>query len=157
MKCKKFKEMISLYIDAKLSSKETEMLKKHFQTCRECEKEYTVLKNIKNILSRVDKKELSSSFSDSVMDKIKNKTYEEDKNVVFMSFIKKHFLMAAGFIFIVLSSSLFFINDSGIVNKKANNEYYASTSQAIEYYFGNENGSDADTDDYEEYILSLFA
>lgn len=157
MKCKKFKEMISLYIDAKLSSKETEMLKKHFQTCRECEKEYTVLKNIKNILSRVDKKELSSSFSDSVMDKIKNKTYKEEKNVIFVNFIKKRFVMAAGFVFVILSCSLFFVKDTDFINKKSNNQHYASTSQAIEYYFGNASASDTDGDDYEEYILSLFA
>ena len=157
MKCKNFKEMISLYLDDKLSSEKTETLKKHLQICAQCKQEYTVLKNIKNILSRVDKKELSSSFSDSVMDKIKNKTYKEEKNVIFVNFIKKRFVMAAGFVFIILSCSLFFVKDTDFINKKSNNQHYASTSQAVEYYFGNANGSDTDGDDYEEYILSLFA
>ena len=156
MKCNDFKEKISLYIDNKLSLKETEDLKKHLEICPECKQEYIVLKNIKNILSKVGKKEISSSFTDSVMDKIKSKSYEQQNNVVFINFVKKHFVMAAGFLFIVLSSSLFFVKDTYFINKKANNEYYASVSSAMQYYFDNNNlEDDTEESDYEEYILSL--
>lgn len=174
MKCKKVQEMISLYLDNKLSSSEKEQFEQHLDSCSACKKEYIYTRNIKDLLSGLKAvNTISDGFTDSVMDKIKNKTYDkqEDKAVV-LKFIKKHLLVAASFIFVVLaSSSVFLMRDTNSVNinqiinqnkvqtevklKSAlrDNAYYVSI---IESFFDN-NSHESDDDIEEEYILSFFA
>lgn len=157
MNCNKAQELISLYLDDKLSSQSISELKKHFTKCSKCEQDYLTLKKIKNILANTPKKEVSSDFTSSVMSKIKNKEYEKKDNVVmfgsFFNSMKKKLIMAAGFLFVVASSYFFFAPYNNI--NKQNTENYAS---AMEYYFNSDNyaQSDIDNDDYEEYILSIF-
>ena len=158
MNCNKAQELISLYIDNKLSSQSISELKKHFNECSKCQQDYLTLKKIKNILSNTPKKEVSSDFTASVMNKIKNKEYEKKDNVVmfgpFFNSMKKKLIMAAGFLFVVASSYFFFMPYNNI-NKQDNENY----TMAMEYYFDNVdsyNQNDIDNDDYEEYMLSLF-
>ena len=174
MKCKKIQEMISLYLDNKLSSGEKEQLKHHLESCSACQKEYVAAKNIKSLLAGLKSvNTVSDGFTDSVMNKIKNKTYDKQKdNAVVVKFIKKHLLVAASFIFIVLasSSSIFFMKETKSVNinrivnqnkiqtevetisRLKDNAYYISI---IESFFDD---NSHETDDIEEeYVLSFFA
>ncbi len=157
MNCNKAQELISLYLDNKLSSQSISELKKHFTECSKCQQDYLTLKKIKNILSNTPKQEVSSDFTASVMSKIKNTDNEKQDNVVmfgsFFNSMKKKLIMAAGFLFVVASSYFYFAPYNNL--NKQNNENYAS---AMEYYFDDNyySQNDIDNDDYEEYMLSLF-
>ena len=157
MNCNKAQELISLYLDNKLSSQSISELKKHFTECSKCEQDYLTLKKVKNILANTPKQEVSSNFTASVMSKIKNKEYEKKDNVImfgsFFNSMKKKIVMAAGFLFVIASSYFFFMPNTNINNQ--NNENYVA---AMEYYFASNDyeQSDIDNDDYEEYMLSLF-
>ena len=158
MNCNKAQELISQYIDNELSAQSVSELLKHFEECDKCKQDYIMLKNIKTVLSKAPKKELSSDFTASVMNKIKSENIEKDDNVVmfgsFFNSFKKKLVMAAGFLFIVASSSFFFMHETGINNQ--NSENYASAG--MEYYFGYNSyydSDDIDDDTYEEYI-SMF-
>ncbi len=157
MNCNKAQEMISLYIDNRLSAQSVSELKKHFTECQKCKQDYITLKNIKTILSKSPKKEVSADFTASVMSKIKNKEYEKKDNVVmfgsFFNSMKKKIVMAAGFLFVAASSYFFFM--PGNVSKYDTDNY---ASVAMEYYLDSDDyiQSDIDNDDYEEYMLSLF-
>lgn len=158
MNCNKAQELISLYLDDKLSSQSVSELKKHFTECSKCKQDYLTLKKIKSILSNTPKQEVSSNFTASVMNKIKNKENMKQDNVVmfgsFFNSMRKKLVMAAGFLFVAASSYFFFMPYNNVSNQ--NSENYAS---AVEYYFNNVddyNQSDFDNDDYEEYMLSIF-
>ncbi|MBO7611178.1 MAG: zf-HC2 domain-containing protein [Elusimicrobia bacterium] len=157
MNCNKAQELISQYIDNKLSAQSVSELQKHFEECSKCKQDYIMLKNIKAVLSKTPKKELSSDFTASVMNKIKNENVKKDDNVVmfgsFFNSFKKKMVMAAGFLFIVASSTFFFMHGPTI--NQQNGDSYASSG--MEYYFGYNSyyDSDMDDDDYEEYI-SMF-
>ena len=157
MNCNKAQELISLYLDNKLSSQSVSELKKHFTECSKCKQDYLTLKKIKDILSKSSKKEVSADFTSSVMSKIKNIDNEKQDNVVmfgsFFDSMKKKLIMAAGFLFVV-ASSYFFFSPYNNINTQ-NTENYAS---AMEYYFDDNyySQNDIDNDDYEEYMLSLF-
>ncbi len=124
MKCKNIQEIISLYLDNKLSSAEKEQLKHHLESCSSCKEEYIAVKNIKNLLSGLKTSQVvDDGFTDSVMNKIKNKTYDDKPGKIFtFNFIKKHFLIAASFIFVVAASSsvLFMKSDKDISNFNKN-------------------------------------
>ncbi len=174
MKCGKVQELISLYLDNKLSSAETEHLKRHLESCSFCKKEYIAARNIKNLLSGLKSdKTVSDGFTDSVLNKIKSGAYNEreDKAIV-LKFIKKHLLVAASFIFIILaSSSMFFMKGSEqikelnritnqnkiqteieVKSQLKNNAYYISI---IESFFDD---NSQETDDIEEeYVFSFLA
>ena len=157
MNCNKAQELISLYLDNKLSSQSVSELKKHFAECSKCQQDYLTLKKIKDILAKSPKKEVSADFTSSVMNKIKNTGNEKQDNIVmfgsFFDSMKKKLIMAAGFLFVIASSYFYFAPYNNV--NKQNSENYAS---AMEYYFDDNyySQNDIDNDDYEEYMLSLF-
>ena len=158
MNCNKAQEMISLYVDNKLSAQSVSELQKHFEECDKCKQDYIFLKNVKKVLADTPKKEPSANFTASVMNKIKSENVKKDNVVMFGSFFNsftKKMVMAAGFLFIVASSTFFFMHGPSV--NQQNNDNYASAG--MEYYFGYNNYYDGDTDidddDYEEYI-SMF-
>lgn len=159
MNCNKAQELISLYIDDKLSSQSISELKKHFAECSKCKQDYLILKKIKVILANTPKQEVSSDFTSSVMNKIKNRNEAKHDNVVmfgsFFNSMKKKLIMAAGFLFVIASSYFFFMPYNNA--NKQDSETYAS---AMEYYFNCDDDyysqNDINNDDYEEYMLSLF-
>ena len=158
MNCNKAQELISLYLDDKLSSQSISELKKHFTECSKCQQDYLTLKKIKGILANTPKQEVSPDFTTSVMNKIKNKEQEKQDNVVmfgsFFNSMRKKLIMAAGFLFVAASSYFFFMPYNNV--NKQDTENYAS---AVEYYFNNVdnyNQNEFDNDDYEEYMLSIF-
>jgi len=150
MDCNKVQELISLYLDKKLSSQEIIELEKHFDVCEKCKQDYITLKNIKNILSSSCKKEVSPNFTSSVMDKIKKE--KSNDNVIHFGSIKKKFIMAAGFLFIV-ASSFFFVNTNRPINQQNSQQYESAIQYCLDYDYYNEEVSDYD--EYEEYMLSV--
>ena len=109
MNCKKFEEQISLHLDNKLSSAEVSELMKHLDSCSECMQIYNDLAKIKKILSSPKSKiSISPNFTDSVMQSIyKLPAKKKDNNIVYIN-IRKYFMIAASFIF-VLFASLFVV------------------------------------------------
>jgi predicted anti-sigma-YlaC factor YlaD len=109
MNCKKIQEQISLYLDNKLSSAEINELMKHLDNCLECKQIYNDLVKVKKILSVKQKINISSNFTDSVMQSIyKLPAKKKDSNVAYINVIRKYFVIAASFIF-VLFASLFVV------------------------------------------------
>ena len=107
------------------------------------------------------------------MSKIKSKSYDEkDNKIISFNFIKKHFLVAASFIFVVAaSSSMFFVKDTKFVSANQienqnkiknevtvksqlkNNSYYASVIESV----FEDNNMTEDDDFEEEYLYSFLA
>ena len=107
MNCKEFQEQISLYLDNKLSAAQTDELMKHIENCSDCKQFYDDLAKVKKILSVKPKISVSPNFTDSVMQKIYNiSAKKKDSNIVYIS-IRKHFVIAASFIFVLLASVFF--------------------------------------------------
>ena len=105
MNCKKFQERISLYLDNKLSSAEINELMKHMDNCLECKQIYNDLVKVKKILSVKQKIKISSNFTDSVMQGIyKLPAKKKDSNVAYINVIRKYFVIAASFIFVLFAS-----------------------------------------------------
>ena len=105
----KIQEQISLYLDNKLSSAEINELMKHLDNCLECKQIYNDLVKVKKILSVKQKINISSNFTDSVMQSIyKLPAKKKDSNVAYINVIRKYFVIAASFIF-VLFASLFVV------------------------------------------------
>lgn len=162
MNCNKAKELISLYIDNKLSSKEITELKSHLEQCKQCKQDYNSFKNIKKILANTSKKQVSKDFTSFVMNKIKNKEYlkEKDNVIAFgsLSSIKKKLIIAAGFLFVIVSSSFFFMKeDNNITVDKYSDSDTNYVSVIEEYYsYSEKDYSENFNNDYEEYMLSLF-
>ncbi len=109
MNCKKFEEQISLHLDNKLSAVEADELMKHLDNCSKCKQFYNDLAKVKNILSSPKPKiSISPNFTDSVMQSIyKLPAKKKDNNIVYIN-IRKYFMIAASFIF-VLFASLFVV------------------------------------------------
>ena len=109
MNCKKFEEQISLHLDNKLSAVEADELMKHLDNCSKCKQFYNDLVKVKKILSSPKPKiNISPNFTDSVMQSIyKLPAKKKDNNIVYIN-IRKYFMIAASFIF-VLFASLFVV------------------------------------------------
>lgn len=117
MNCKKFQEQISLHSDGKLSSVQTNDLMDHLNNCSQCKQFYNDLTNIKKILSYSKPKiKISPNFTDSVMQSIyKLPAKKKDSNVAYINVIRKYFVIAASFIF-VLFASIFFVTQQSKSN-----------------------------------------
>lgn len=131
MKCENAKPLISLHIDNKLSLEEVKELMEHLNTCESCRQTYKDFKDIKIVLSDMQKTKLSDNFTDSVMLKIKEAKNKRNKqNIIFISFLKRHFVMAASFIFIIAASAVILSNKpSSSSNTTALAEYYLNYEQ----------------------------
>ncbi len=177
MKCKDFKKIISLYLDGFLPPAERAEAEKHIFVCGECKKEYTALKNIRSVLVGFKlpetSKKLDSAFTDSVMDKIKNNSVVVEPvksgKTFYLNVIKKHFLIAAGFLFVISASAVFLVKDNTAhkeavarntaiiqqqisARKNLNNDFI----YVLENYFNSCAEAEDDTSE-EEYIISLLA
>ena len=108
MNCNKFQEQISLLIDNKLSLEEVKELMKHLESCSNCKQLLDDFVKVKKVLSTKPKINISDNFTDSVMDQIyKTEHKKKDNNIIHIN-IKKYFVFAASFLFIV-SASVFFV------------------------------------------------
>lgn len=108
MNCNKVQEQISLLIDNKLSLEEVKELMKHLESCSNCKQLHDDFVKVKKVLSTKPKINISDNFTDSVMNQIyKTEHKKKDNNIIHIN-IKKYFVFAASFLFII-SASVFFV------------------------------------------------
>lgn len=108
MKCNDMEFLISLHIDNKLDGAELEKLLKHFEECSSCRQTYKDLLRIKELLGSQKEILLPDSFENKIMKMLKNK--ENISPAGFLNTVPKRklLMLAAGFLFIVLSSVTYF-------------------------------------------------
>ncbi len=66
MNCEKYKEQIDLYIDNQLDNDNKIILKQHLKTCKNCQKQYEDIKNLKLLLDGIELKPLPDDFEKSL-------------------------------------------------------------------------------------------
>jgi anti-sigma factor RsiW len=71
MKCEKFKEIISAFIDSEASPLEQLALQKHLEACGECKRELVLQYRVKNMVREEQSAQKEISLSSSVMERIK--------------------------------------------------------------------------------------
>jgi len=104
MKCNDMEFLISLHTDNKLSGGELEKLLKHFEECSACRQTYKDFLRIKELLGSQKEIPITDSFENKIMKILKNK--EDIRTAGFLHAIPRRqlFILAASFLFIVLSS-----------------------------------------------------
>ncbi len=124
MKCNEMGFLISLHMDNKLSGQELSDLLQHFEQCPQCRQTYTDFLNIRNLLAKENNIKISADFEKNLMKKIKN---INNRNIFNPNNKRKIFLMAAGFLFVVISSVSFFSKESKSIDYDF--EWYYNISQ----------------------------
>lgn len=71
MECKKYRELISAYVDGMLSPQEQEKLMAHLKVCETCSEEMSALKQMKTLLEQIEEPELPNEFHEELMKRIK--------------------------------------------------------------------------------------
>jgi hypothetical protein len=66
MKCKKYKNLISGYIDGVLSDSERELLESHLKKCSDCRKDLELMQNYKKISASFEYRNAPDSIKDNV-------------------------------------------------------------------------------------------
>jgi hypothetical protein len=138
--------LISLHIDNQLSDQELKELSQHFEECQQCRQTYKDLLNIKTVLSGEKNIEISSNFENNVMRKIKNSNIN-NKNIIYPNFKKRIIVLAASFLFIVISSVALFTTSS--VEKKDSNYDFSW------YYEINQDNSEKSNNTVESFMLNF--
>ncbi|MCL2145446.1 MAG: zf-HC2 domain-containing protein [Endomicrobia bacterium] len=103
MNCKKLKISINAYLDNNLGEHDKKLIELHLRGCAQCLKEYETLKNIKQILSILNKQSAPSNFENNVMLKIKSGAFAPNPLESFISAAKAA-LIAAVFIFGIMAT-----------------------------------------------------
>jgi anti-sigma factor RsiW len=79
MSCKKYKILLSEYIEGTLSDSEKLNLESHLKKCARCKKELELLQNYKKFLSSFEKREAPESIRDNVWKSISEDSTEKKK------------------------------------------------------------------------------
>lgn len=122
MNCKKIQELISTHIDNKLSLEEASQLMKHLENCSNCKQFYNDLSKLKAVLSNKHEVSVSSSFTNSTMQKIYELKNKKQPIVTHVN-IKKYFAIAASFICVVATSAFFIMQQPTIQNNISPNDF----------------------------------
>lgn len=120
MNCNKFEFLISQYIDNEITKEDSIILEKHLKQCSKCCKTLKCFKNNRTILLNSKLSTIINDVENKISEKIKHiqEQKTKKKNIVLVDFVKKHFVLAASFLFIVVSS-LTLWQTSIKVNEKA--------------------------------------
>ncbi|GAB1402524.1 hypothetical protein MASR1M68_14350 [Elusimicrobiota bacterium] len=124
MKCNEMEFLISLHMDNRLSGQELSDLLQHFEQCHRCRQTYKDFLDIRNLLAKENNIKISADFEKNLMKKIKN---INNGAVLHSNNKRKIFLMAAGFLFVVISSVSFFSKEPK--NIEYDFEWYYNISQ----------------------------
>jgi len=73
MSCKKFRILLSAYLDQEITKDEEKKLFNHLNTCADCSRELEYLKQIKRIFLLKGKREPREFFETRLFERIKNK------------------------------------------------------------------------------------
>ncbi len=107
MSCKKFRILLSVYLDQEITKDEEKKLLEHLKTCPDCARELEYLKEIKKVLLLKERKEPQEFFETRLLARIKNKGKQLIWQAYFPVFKKS--------ILVVL---IFFLLIVGLVNYK---------------------------------------
>ena len=107
MSCNKFEFLISKKIDNCITDEELSVLNAHLKNCANCSKTLeSFLKTRKLLLKMKTAPEKIPNLKLKVFEQIEQQKQKENK-VIFVNWTKKHFILAASFIFVVLASFTF--------------------------------------------------
>jgi hypothetical protein len=81
MKCEKVREILSLYIDNKLSPKSVKEIENHLNRCEFCMKEYEELLKVKKLLAHIPEVELPYGFKEDLHEKLVQCSLEQEKEM----------------------------------------------------------------------------
>ncbi len=70
MSCKRYRILLSAYVDGEITPKEESALKEHLKVCPDCAKELEHLTRMRNIFRVVERKEPSEFFKSRVLGQI---------------------------------------------------------------------------------------
>lgn len=129
MNCNDMEFLISLHIDNQLSDQELTKLLQHFEQCSQCRQTYKDFLNIKTVLSGENNIEIGSHFENNVMKKIKNSNINKNENIIYPNFKKRIIVLAASFLFIVISSVALFTTSSGKTDSQYDFSWYYDINQ----------------------------
>jgi len=107
MSCKKFKILLSAYLDQEIRKDEEEKLLEHLKKCVDCARELEYLKEIKKVFLLKERREPQEFFETRLFARIRNKRKQLLWRAYFPVFKKS--------IFVVL---IFFLLIVGLVNYK---------------------------------------
>jgi len=91
MKHEEIKDLLPLYIDNGLTEKEAEIIKNHLLQCPECQKELEEYQENYSFLASLEKEEVPSGFSESILRKVSEDMKDENKDISLLARFKKFF------------------------------------------------------------------
>lgn len=97
MNCKHFKELMNLFLDGYAKNEEIYFLEKHIDSCEECKNYFSKLKDYKENLKKLERKEIPLGFEKKVMERIE----EKEKSKLFF---KRRLFLELSISFILLFS-----------------------------------------------------
>jgi len=151
MKCNKYQELISAYIDGMLSLQEEEQLKVHMQECADCEATYHALKQIVGGCKQLEMLKVPEDFHEQLMSRIGEK---EGPSIAVTS--KKgrwRWQYSGALVATLLVGGLCLTQLNGLMNQKAYEQYGNSTHLISEVSIRGRNGL-GDVNDSSEMIQS---
>jgi len=101
MSCKRFKILLSAYLDQEIGKDEEEELLEHLKTCSGCARELEYLKDIKRIFLLREKKEPEEFFETRLFTRIKDREKQPIWQVYLPAFKKSIFVVLIFFFLIV--------------------------------------------------------
>jgi len=101
MCCKKFRILLSAYLDQEITKDEEKKLLNHLKTCADCARELEYLKQIKGIFLLKEKKEPEEFFETRLFTRIKDKRKQPIWHAYFPVFKKSILVVLIFFLLIV--------------------------------------------------------
>ncbi len=98
MNCRKYKIMISKYLDKQLYTKDLPLLLEHIKICPECDKEFKIMLTIETNLPEYDQVSLFSNFDTKLIETITVK--KDKKKFVFIPLIRRQVMLNYTFLII---------------------------------------------------------
>jgi len=101
MSCKKFRLLLSAYLDQEITKDEEEKLLEHLKKCADCARELEYLKEIKRVFLLKERKEPQEFFETRLFARIKNKEKQPIGQGYFSVFRKSILVILIFFLLIV--------------------------------------------------------
>jgi len=108
MSCKKFRILLSAYLDQEITKDEEEELLEHLEKCADCARELDYLKGIKKVFLLKEKKEPQEFFETRLLARIKDIEKQPVSGAFFPVFKKS--ILAALFFFLLIVGLLNYRN-----------------------------------------------
>ena len=137
MSCNKFEFLISKKIDNCITDEELSVLNAHLKICPNCSKTFESFSKTRELLLKTKNvPEKIPNLKFKIFEQIEQQTQKYNK-VVFVNWTRKHFILAASFIFVVLASFTFWQTSF----KNTSQTDYLSWYYDYETVYENEDGN----------------